>query len=55
MKKYPTVTIRIDQELLDRLETAVEERNYKTKSAYILDAIRWQIESDEESEYGWEE
>jgi len=55
VKKYPTVTIRIDQELLDRLQTAVYERNYKTKSAYILDAIRWQIESDEESEYGWEE
>ena len=55
MNKYPTVTFRIDQELLDRLEKAVEQRNYKTKSAYILDALRWHIETDEESGYGWEE
>lgn len=53
MNKYPSVTIRIDQELLDRLEKAVKERNYKTKSAYILDLIRWQVKNDEQSGYAW--
>jgi metal-responsive CopG/Arc/MetJ family transcriptional regulator len=55
VNKYPTITFRIDQDLLERLDTAVKERNYRSRSAYIIDALSSQIKEDEHFPvgYGW--
>jgi metal-responsive CopG/Arc/MetJ family transcriptional regulator len=55
MTKYPTITFRVDQDLLDRIDKAARERNYRSRSAYIIDALSSQIKEDEEYPigYGW--
>ena len=43
MKKYPTVTIRIDQDLLDRINKAAG-MNYVSRSTLIRTAIMLYLE-----------
>lgn len=52
MKKYPSITIRLDQETINRIDRAVSELCYPSRSAYIADAIIFQLQEDEQSDFG---
>ena len=39
MNKYPTITIRLTQELLNRMEEAVEQLPHRTKSSIARSGI----------------
>ena len=40
MNKYPSITIRLTQELLDRMEDAIEKQPHRTKSYIAKSAIQ---------------